>query len=273
MQRFAVFGNPIAHSKSPFIHGLFARQTGIELDYQALLAPLDGFAAALDQFWQGGGRGANVTLPFKEQAFALADRLSERARAAGAVNTLMREDNGQILGDNTDGAGLVGDLLANQVPLTDKRVVIIGAGGAVRGVVLPLLRQGVASIHIANRTASKAETLAALFAGEGRVSGGGLESLAAEPVDLLINGSSASLHGEVPPLPPALVGADSVAYDMAYGRGPTAFMQWATKAGAGLCLDGLGMLVGQAAESFALWHGIRPGTGQVLRELRRNLAA
>ena len=233
MQRFAVFGNPIAHSKSPFIHGLFARQTGIELDYQALLAPLDGFAAALDQFWQGGGRGANVTLPFKEQAFALADRLSERARAAGAVNTLMREDNGQILGDNTDGAG----------------------------------------IHIANRTASKAETLAALFAGEGRVSGGGLESLAAEPVDLLINGSSASLHGEVPPLPPALVGADSVAYDMAYGRGPTAFMQWATKAGAGLCLDGLGMLVGQAAESFALWHGIRPGTGQVLRELRRNLAA
>lgn len=273
MKRYAVFGNPIGHSKSPFIHAMFARQMGIEMEYQAILAATDGFAQALEQFWRDGGQGCNVTLPFKEQAFALADRLTERARAAGAVNTLMREPSGTILGDNTDGAGLVGDLLANQISLSGKRVVVLGAGGAVRGVMLPLLRQGMASLQIANRTATKAQQLAQMFGGAVEVRGGGFDELPNEPVDLIINGSSASLQGEVPPLPAGLVNSDTVVYDMAYGQGPTPFMLWGSERGAAKTLDGLGMLVGQAAEAFALWHGLRPGTGQVLRELRRNLAA
>ena len=271
MQQFAVFGNPIAHSKSPFIHTLFARQTGIELEYQALLAPLDGFAPALAKFWQQGGKGCNVTLPFKEQAFTLADRLTERAQAAGAVNTLLREENGTILGDNTDGAGLVSDLRANKAPLTDARVLIVGAGGAVRGTLLPLLRQGVAHIHIANRTAERAEALVAPFASP-QLSASGFDAIPSMQFDLVINGTSASLQGEVPALPPKVIHLDSFIYDMAYGKGPTAFLHWAVEHGARQCADGLGMLVSQAAESFSVWHGIRPGTGQVLRELRRQLA-
>lgn len=271
MQQFAVFGNPIAHSKSPFIHTLFARQTGIALEYRALLAPLDGFAPGLAMFWQQGGNGCNVTLPFKEQAVTLADRLTERAQAAGAVNTLMREKSGMILGDNTDGAGLVADLRANKAPLAGARVLVVGAGGAVRGVLLPLLRQEVAHIHIANRTPERAEALVAPFANP-RLTASGFDAIPSLPFDLVINGSSASLQGEAPALPPTVISLDTFIYDMAYGKGPTAFLQWAVAHGARHCADGLGMLVSQAAESFALWHGIRPGTGQVLRELRRQLA-
>ncbi len=270
IDRYAVFGNPIGHSKSPFIHTLFARQTNQSLTYTADCAPVGGFIEAVTLFFAEGGKGCNVTLPFKEEAYQFASRLTERAQLAGAVNTLKKLDDGEIIGDNTDGAGLVQDLLQHQVVLEGARILIIGAGGASRGVILPLLEQKPASLTVTNRTFSKAEELAELFAAYGAVTAKEL-SLIEEEYDVVINSTSASLSGDLPEISSTIFAPDSVSYDMMYGSGETKFNQWAKEHGAAHAYDGLGMLVSQASESFMLWRGLRPGAKQVLRELRKNL--
>ncbi len=270
IDRYAVFGNPIGHSKSPFIHTLFARQTNQHLTYTAELAPVDGFEQAARTFFAQDGRGCNVTVPFKEQAYQFADRLTERAQLAGAVNTLKKLDDGLIIGDNTDGEGLVQDLLQYQVPLKGAKILLIGAGGAARGVIKPLLDQGPKQIIITNRTFEKALQLEQVFQDYGTVKALQMSSIDSS-FDVVINSTSASLNGELPQISSAIISSDSVAYDMMYGKGRTAFNQWAIDHGAMRAYDGLGMLVGQAAESFMLWRGLRPGTKQILRELRKNL--
>ncbi|WP_275285995.1 shikimate dehydrogenase [Halomonas elongata] len=267
--RYCVFGHPIGHSKSPAIHAAFAAQTGEALEYVAIEAPLDDFAGAWRAFTVDGGRGANVTVPFKEEAHRLCDTLSHRARRAGAVNTLVLDADGQTRGDTTDGLGLVGDLRRQDVVLAGARILVLGAGGAVRGVLEPLLEAAPASLLIANRTAAKAEALAADFADLGEVAGGGFDVVRG-PFDLVINGTSASLAGDLPPLPDDLFAEGGVAYDMMYGSEPTVFLRWAGQRGA-RGIDGLGMLVGQAAESFLLWRGKRPDVAPVLDRLRRSL--
>ena len=273
MDRYGVFGNPIGHSKSPLIHRLFAEQTAQQLSYDTLLAPLDAFEGYARAFF-AEGRGANVTVPFKEQAFALADSLTERARRAGAVNTLKKLDDGSLLGDNTDGAGLVRDLTVNAgIELRGKRILLLGAGGAVRGILEPFLAEQPQSLVIANRTVDKAEQLARQFADLGPVVASGFDWIDA-PVDLIINGTSASLAGELPPISASLIQpGHTCCYDMMYGAGPTAFNRWAAEQGAARTLDGLGMLVEQAVEAFHLWRGVRPDSAPVLAELRRQLAA
>ncbi|HEY9097467.1 MAG TPA: shikimate dehydrogenase [Thiobacillus sp.] len=261
--RYAVFGHPIAHSKSPQIHATFARQTGQDMTYEAILAPLDGFAESVTQFIAAGGRGANVTVPFKEAAYTLATRLSPRAQRAGAVNTLIFEADG-IVGDNTDGAGLVADLTRNlHRPLDGKRILLLGAGGAARGVIEPLLEQHPATLVIANRTVSRAQELADLF-------GRGVTACSFEaadvPFDVVINATAASLAGELPPLSPKLFTADTLAYDMMYGR-DTPFLSFARTHDAATS-DGLGMLVEQAAEAFLAWRGVRPETATLMATLR-----
>lgn len=272
MDRYGVFGNPIGHSKSPQIHQLFAEQTGQSLSYEPLLAPLEDFTSFARQFFTEG-RGANVTVPFKEEAYRLADQLTERARRAGAVNTLQKLDDGRLLGDNTDGIGLVRDLLDNAgIALQSKRILLLGAGGAVRGVLEPLLAQRPSALVIANRTLSKAEQLADEFAELGPISTSTFEQLRGR-FDVIINGTSASLGGELPPLADELIGpGKTFCYDMMYGAKPTPFCQWAAGLGAHT-RDGLGMLVEQAAAAFELWRGVRPESGLVLTELRRQLAA
>jgi len=272
MDRYVVIGNPIGHSKSPLIHRLFAEQTGQTLDYSTLLAPLDDFVGCARAFFREG-RGANVTVPFKEDAFRLADSLTERAQRAGAVNTLSKLADGRLLGDNTDGAGLVRDLTVNAgVSLKGKRILLLGAGGAVRGALEPLLAEGPASLIIANRTVEKAELLAELFADLGPVSASGFDWLQ-EPVDLIINATSASLSGDLPPIAASLIEpGKTVCYDMTYGKEPTSFCRWASEHGAAVAMDGLGMLAEQAGEAFYLWRGVRPDTAPVLAELRRQLA-
>lgn len=269
MDQYVVFGNPIAQSKSPLIHTLFARQTSQSMHYAAQLVPLGEFRAAADAFFADGGRGCNVTVPFKEDAYQYADQLTERAKLAGAVNTLKKLDDGFVLGDNTDGEGLVQDLLQHQVTLADQRILLIGAGGAARGVILPLLAQQPSSITITNRTLAKAEALVDAFAAHGPVNAVALNELAGGQYDVIINSTSASLSGQLPGIPESLIQPSTVCYDMVYGSGPTTFNQWAQQLGALVVLDGLGMLVGQAAESFMLWRGLRPGAKQVQRELRR----
>lgn len=257
--RYALIGHPVAHSKSPWIHARFARDTGQDLEYGLIEAPLEGFAAAVDAFRAAGGRGLNVTLPFKEQAFRYCGRVS--ARATGVVNTLAFD--GGVYGDNTDGVGLVRDLQENLgLPLRGRRLVLMGAGGAAQGVVGALLEAGVASLVVANRTLHRAEALAARHPG---VSASAYESLQGR-ADVVINATSAGLAGGGPALPRGVLGPGTLAYDMVYGR-DTAFLAAARGAGARAC-DGLGMLVEQAAESFHLWRGVRPATAQVLRELR-----
>ena len=276
MDRYAVTGHPIAHSKSPQIHAVFARQTAQDISYEAILAPLDGFVATVQAFRTAGGRGMNVTVPFKLEAFALADRHTPRARAAGAVNTLAFGADG-ILGDNTDGAGLVRDLTVNLgCALQGRRVLLLGAGGAARGAILPLLGERPAVLAIANRTMAKAEELVRAFAadaGETRLSASSFAALAGQSFDVIINATAASLSDDVPPLPPGLYADGALAYDMMYGRGDTAFMAAARTDGAARVADGLGMLVEQAAESFTLWRGIRPDSRAVLAELRRQIDA
>lgn len=270
---YCVFGNPIAHSKSPAIHAQFAAQTGHDLIYEARLAPVGGFAAAVAELIAQGSKGANVTVPFKEDAYRLATRLTDRARRAGAVNTLMIEAGG-IVGDNTDGAGLVQDVTLNLgVPLAGKRVLLLGAGGAVRGVMAPILQCQPASLHLANRSPEKAQALARHFADLAPVQASAFEELAGQSFDVVINGTSASLGGETLPLPDGVFAPDCLAYDMMYGKGDTPFMAQARAAGASRVADGLGMLVGQAAEAFALWRGVRPDTGPVLAQLRAALAS
>ncbi|WP_237068115.1 shikimate dehydrogenase [Microbulbifer guangxiensis] len=264
---YAVIGNPVEHSLSPQIHSAFAAQTGEDIAYEKLAAPRDAFAPVARRFFAAGGRGLNVTVPFKLDAYEFADRLTERARAAGAVNTLALQQDGAILGDNTDGAGLVADIRENLGwPIAGQRVLMIGAGGAARGALLPLLEQRPARLHIANRTTARAEELVREFRRYGALTGGGFDGLC-EPFDLIINASAASLGGELPPLGDALVAVGTHAYDMVYGPEPTPFMVWAARRGA-VSADGLGMLVGQAAESFMLWRGVKPDTGPVLQQLR-----
>jgi len=271
MDQYAVFGNPISHSKSPQIHEEFARQTGQQLEYTAVAAPLDGFSETVQQFLAGDGRGLNVTIPFKEQAWELAAKRSERAELAGAVNTLLLKD-GELYGENTDGVGLVTDLTDNYgARIQGARVLVLGAGGAVRGVLQPILAQQPAAVVVANRTEAKAEQLAELFADHGNISGCGFPDLAGQSFDLIINGTAASLQGEVPPLPEAVLAANGWCYDMMYSAEPTAFCQWAKDHSAEKVMDGLGMLVEQAAESFRIWRGVKPETAPVIAQLRQQL--
>lgn len=270
--RYAVFGNPIAHSKSPAIHAAFAAQTRQSISYEAILAPVDGFAKAVADFMAAGGRGANVTVPFKEEAHRLATRLSPRAVRAGAVNTLTFSGEG-IAGDNTDGAGLVTDIEQNLgLPLAGKRILLLGAGGAARGVIGPLLDAGCAHLFIANRTAAKARELGHLFVHHGNIASGGLGEIEGA-FDAVINATSASLVGEAVTLPAGVFAPASLAYDMMYGKDETPFLAGSRAAGASRLADGLGMLVEQAAEAYLLWRGIRPDTAPVLADLRAQLAA
>jgi shikimate dehydrogenase len=262
--RYVVVGNPVGHSKSPWIHAAFARATGQDIDYGRLEPPLDGFDAAIDAFRSAGGRGANVTLPFKQAAFRYCGELSPRARSAEAVNTLVL-DRAAVFGDNTDGVGLVRDLQTNLgCALDGRRVLLLGAGGAAQGVVQPLLESRVALLVVVNRTAARALALAARFPG---VRGGGYELLADGAYDLVVNATAAGLVGALPPIPPQLFARDALAYDMVYGR-ETPFLAFARSHGV-RASDGAGMLVEQAAESFLIWRGVRPRTDAVLDALRR----
>ncbi len=270
---YAVVGSPISHSKSPRIHSLFASETGEPVEYTAIQAPLDDFAGTVTQFFERGGKGLNVTVPFKEEAWKLADRRTERAENAGAANTLYLDDNGVLTADNTDGCGIVRDLVVNHgVALKDARILVLGAGGAVRGVLGPILAEHPASITIANRTVAKAESLVELFtsvAGETELFACGFKQ-PCEPFDLIINGTSASLQGDLPPLSPKVIAEKAVIYDMMYSLQTTTFNQWALEQGAQTVHDGLGMLVEQAAESFRIWRGISPATRPVIEELRND---
>jgi shikimate dehydrogenase len=268
---YAVIGNPIAHSQSPLIHAAFARQTGQSLDYDRILGDPSHFAADARRFFAAGGLGLNITVPFKEQAWALADERSRRAELAGAVNTLIRLPDGRLRGENTDGIGLVRDLGDNHgFQFQGARVLLLGAGGAARGVLLPLLETGLARLLIANRTAAKAvelEALATSLSAVSAVEGCGLEALAGKTFDLIINATSAGLTAAVPTLPDDCLADGGWTYDMLYGDAPTAFQRWSLTHGAARALAGLGMLVEQAAESFWLWRGVRPATVPVIAQL------
>ena len=270
--RYAVIGNPIAHSKSPLIHAAFARQTGQDLTYGRILGHAEDFREEVRRFFAERGRGLNVTVPFKERAWALADERGPRAETAGAVNTLIPLSEGRLRGDNTDGVGLVRDLEENNgFSFKGKRVLLLGAGGASRGVVRPLLETGLKALVIGNRTVAKALELAASAVTLGPVRGCGLSDLGAivnGGFDLIVNGTSAGLSGEVPALPGGCLAPGGWIYDMLYGDQPTAFCRWGASRGAARVLDGLGMLVEQAAESFWLWRGLRPSTAPVIAMLR-----
>ncbi|MGF1752266.1 shikimate dehydrogenase [Vibrio makurazakiensis] len=268
--QYVVFGNPIEHSKSPFIHTMFASQTAQHLTYTTYKAPKDGFVQAATAFFNDGGKGCNVTVPFKEDAFKFAEQLTERAQLAGAVNTLKRLHSGVVVGDNTDGEGLVQDLLRNKVTLADMTILVIGAGGAARGVIKPLLDQMPSKVVITNRTLSKAEVLAESFAEFGNVQALSMQEIE-QSFDVVINSTSASLSGDLPDISKAIFHDKSTSYDMMYQQGATSFNQWALDCGCNQVYDGLGMLVGQAAESFALWRGVRPETEKVLQTLREEL--
>ena len=267
--RYCVIGNPIAHSKSPQIHAAYAAATKQDIGYERCLAPLDGFEATVRGLVAQGYRGANVTVPFKLEAFRLATRLLDRARAAGAVNTLMFE-GGEIIGDNTDGAGLVADIVRNAgLALEGKRILMLGAGGAARGAMLPLLLERPRELVIANRTLATAEALARAFPDYAdRIAVRGFAQVEGA-FDLVVNATSASLSADVPPVPATVFGQDSLALDMMYGNKPTVFMAYAASHGAHV-RDGLGMLVEQAAEAFALWRGVRPATAEVLASMRQS---
>ena len=265
---YAVIGNPIAQSKSPRIHAEFARQLEQDLRYEAILAPRDGFAAAVAAFRAAGGKGLNVTVPFKLEAFALATKRSDRAEQAGAVNTL-KFDGATAFGDNTDGAGLIADLHDRiGFAIRGKRVLVMGAGGAAHGVIPPLLAQEPAMLRVANRTVGKALALARQFAGFGPVQGGGYAELAGQSFDLVVNATSAGMAGELPPFPRGIFAPGSLAYDLVYGKDSRRFLDHARADGAAQVEDGLGMLVAQAAESFFLWRGRRPDTRPVIDLLR-----
>lgn len=272
--RYAVMGNPVAHSLSPAIHAEFARQTGQRMVYDAIQVDEGGFEQAAGNFRATGGKGLNVTVPFKRIAWGWVDRRSARAEHAGAVNTIRFGDDGAY-GDNTDGAGLVRDITVNLgVPIAGRRILIAGAGGAVRGVLEPVLAQGPRELVIANRTVDSALELAAQFSSAALpVSGGSFEALAGRVFDLVINGTAASLRGTELPLPPAILAPGALCYDMMYAAEATPFLRWAQAHGATRAADGLGMLVEQAAEAFLLWRGVRPESAAMIGNMRQRLAA
>ena len=272
VDQYAVMGNPIAHSKSPWIHTLFADSVQHRLRYEAMLVAEDGFTTAVEDFFSKGGHmGLSITLPFKEVAWKLCSVRTSRAEKAGAVNTLWQDEHGHLNGDNTDGLGLVRDLSVNNgVKLKGARILVLGAGGAVRGVLEPLLAEQPREMVIANRTVSKAEKLAELFP-EGSVSACGFADITGR-FDLIINGTSASLQGKLPPLPASIADSGTCCYDMMYADSVTVFNQWGLDHGVGKVIDGLGMLVEQAAEQFAIWRGVRPETLPVLERLRAEMS-
>ena len=272
VDQYGVFGHPVHHSLSPFIHGVFARDTAQQMSYRAYDVAPEEFNERVREFFAGGGRGLNVTLPHKVAAVEVAQELTGRAAHAAALNTLALQEDNSILGDNTDGAGLVRDLCDNLgLIVTLRRILILGAGGATRGVLAPLLGLEPAIVVIANRTPERAEALAAAFADLGVTQGVGFAYVGDTPFDLVINATSASLSGDIPPIPPSAIGPQTVCYDLAYGRSAMAFVRWAQQSGCARAVQGLGMLVEQAAESFRLWRGVRPATGAVLDVLRERV--
>jgi shikimate dehydrogenase len=271
---YGVVGHPISHSLSPFIHGMFARETGQAMSYRLYDVSPGEFTTFVAGFFDHGGRGLNITVPYKIVAVEAANELTARAAHAAAINTLVLRADGTILGDNTDGVGLVRDLCDNLgLVVTNRRVLVIGAGGATRGVLAPLLGLSPTLVVIANRTPDRAAALAAAFSDLGATQGVGFEDVGSEPFDLIINATSASLSGDMPPVPPAAVGRATVCYDLAYGRAATVFIDWARAHGCAQALQGWGMLVEQAAEAFRLWRGVRPATGTVLMALKERGAA
>lgn len=269
IDQYGVVGHPVAHSWSPFIHGLFSRETGQSMAYRLYDFLPEEFPQRVREFFKDGGRGLNITLPHKIAAVDVADELTARAAHAAAVNTLAARSDGTVLGDNTDGTGLVRDLCDNQgIVITHRRVLIIGAGGASRGVLAPLLALSPTEIVIANRTTERAETLAKAFSKLGTTHGVGFRYISGGAFDVIINATSASLSGDIPAVPPSVVGPETVCYDMAYGKVDTPFLRWALKLGCTRALQGWGMLVEQAAESFRIWRGVRPSTAPVLAALK-----
>jgi len=268
--RYVLFGHPVSHSWSPFIHGMFARQFDHVVDYKLQDVPPGDFRHAVINFFVEGGGGANVTLPHKPAAAEIVNDLSARAERARSVNTIVRRSATELYGENTDGVGLVTDLMRNLgVTLTGSRLLILGAGGATRGVLAPLLEQEPREVRIANRTPERARRISEEFSDLGEISASGFSEVDDRPWDIVINATAASIAGEVPELPPRTIGRDTVCYDMAYGRGDTAFMRWATERGSARACKGWGMLVEQAAESYLLWHGVRPATKSVMTALER----
>ncbi|KXI30005.1 shikimate dehydrogenase [Paraglaciecola hydrolytica] len=273
MDQYLVFGNPIAQSKSPLIHSMFAQQTGQELQYARMLAVKEDFIEHLETFFSNPlAQGCNITAPFKELAAQWVDELSSGAQLAGAINTIKRQPNGRFFGETTDGPGLVQDLLRLGIALKNKRILLLGAGGAARGVLKPLLSEEPSLLLVANRTAEKAQVLASLLPSE-ILEGCGFDALTSytQPFDLIINSTSASLSGDLPAIADSVIAASDCVYDMSYSDKPTVFMQHASLLGVENVYDGLGMLVGQAAESFILWRGVRPLVEPVIQSLRANL--
>ncbi|MGH8497022.1 MAG: shikimate dehydrogenase [Gammaproteobacteria bacterium] len=268
MDRYAVIGSPVAHSYSPIIHAQFAAQTGQRLIYERIEAPRGDFAQRIGEFFGGCGRGLNVTRPHKIEAFRVSGETTPRASLAGAVNTLTATGDGRLQGDNTDGAGLVTDLLRNRkVTIDGRRLLVLGAGGAARGIAGPLLAERPSELVIANRNAKKAVELAARFAGHGVIRGCGYDALAGESFDTVINTTAASVAEDVPPVPMSALREDTLCYDLAYGQKPTPFTEWARERRMRRICKGWGMLVEQAAESFFVWRGVRPDTVPVLEKL------
>lgn len=271
LDQYAVVGNPITHSKSPQIHHAFAKQTNQLLEYTAVELPINNFEETLHALQQQGYKGVNVTVPFKQQAWKVCDKRSPRAEYAGAVNTLVFGNDGQILGDNTDGVGIVRDLVENHsVVIKRQKILILGAGGAVRGVLAPLLALNPVNITISNRTVSKAQALADAFRALGNINACGYDELINESFDLIINATSTGLNDEIPPVTHSILGSNSVCYDMIYNTtAATPFVAWAREQNPSRAIDGLGMLVEQAAESFYVWRGVHPETTHVIQSLRQ----
>jgi shikimate dehydrogenase len=271
IDRYGVMGYPVSHSRSPVIHRLFALQTGQEMQYELLQVTPEKLETAVRQFQRTGGKGLNITVPHKHAVLQLVDQISERAASAGAVNTLTFRDS-EIYGDNTDGIGLLRDLNVNLgIPLQGSNILILGAGGATRGIVGPLLEMQPSALRIANRTIDKAQVIAEHFGRYGPVSACGFNMVpVSEPYDLIINATSAGLHGETPPYPEAAVSDTTFCYDLSYGLNPTPFSTWARNLGAAKSVMGWGMLVEQAAESFEIWRGVRPDTAPVLKQMHIN---
>tara|TARA_R110001599_G_scaffold128053_1_gene301679 strand:+ start:503 stop:1330 length:828 start_codon:yes stop_codon:yes gene_type:complete len=273
LDRYAVIGNPIEHSKSPWIHARFAEQTQQSLEYRALLVELDAFERSVTEFFDKGGKGLNITVPFKTRAWAMAERHSEAARKAGAVNTLYRDSDGALIGENTDGTGLLRDLKQNHgAVLAEKRILLLGAGGAVKGVLANLIAESPSAIYIANRTVENAQALANAVQSEVEIHAVRYDDIPTEAFDFIINGTSAGLQGDLPKVHSGAVSTHTWCYDMIYGVGDTKFQTWAKSLQAAHAHDGLGMLVEQAAESFRIWRGLSPQTAPVIRQLRQLLA-